>query len=130
MDSRICQTFTASPAKPEELPILLVDEIETTIDLIRCYIKGTYRQVPVRIIIAALGAIIYLVSPIDLIPDVIPIVGWLDDAAVITAVLGLGLGSELKKFRKWRDGTIDEQLDDIVNEYKKDAEGWKDESDE
>jgi uncharacterized membrane protein YkvA (DUF1232 family) len=34
-----------------------------------------------------MGALIYLVSPIDLIPDWIPVVGWLDDIGVATAVL-------------------------------------------
>jgi uncharacterized membrane protein YkvA (DUF1232 family) len=34
-----------------------------------------------------MGALIYLVSPIDLIPDYIPVIGWLDDVGVATAVL-------------------------------------------
>lgn len=35
--------------------------------------------------ILIVAAIIYTISPIDLIPDVIPIVGWLDDLAVLVA---------------------------------------------
>jgi uncharacterized membrane protein YkvA (DUF1232 family) len=35
-----------------------------------------------RVIIALL-AIIYVLSPLDLIPDVIPVVGWLDDLGVL-----------------------------------------------
>ena len=31
-------------------------------------------------------AIVYVVSPIDLIPDVIPVIGWLDDVGVIALV--------------------------------------------
>lgn len=34
-----------------------------------------------------MGALIYLVSPIDLVPDYIPVIGWLDDVGVATAVL-------------------------------------------
>ena len=33
------------------------------------------------------GALLYLISPIDAIPDMIPVVGWLDDIGVATAVL-------------------------------------------
>lgn len=33
-------------------------------------------------------ALLYIVSPIDLIPDVIPVVGWADDLAV-----GIGAGA-------------------------------------
>jgi uncharacterized membrane protein YkvA (DUF1232 family) len=38
--------------------------------------------------ILILAALLYLISPIDAIPDVIPVVGWLDDIGVATAVLG------------------------------------------
>ncbi len=40
------------------------------------------------------AGLIYFISPIDTIPDVIPIVGYLDDLGVITAVLKF-LGHEL-----------------------------------
>jgi uncharacterized membrane protein YkvA (DUF1232 family) len=33
-------------------------------------------------------ALLYIISPIDLVPDVIPVVGWVDDAAV-----GIGAGA-------------------------------------
>lgn len=31
---------------------------------------------------AVAGALLYTVSPIDLVPDIIPIIGWLDDVGV------------------------------------------------
>jgi len=34
--------------------------------------------------------VLYVISPIDLIPDIIPIVGWIDDAvAILLAFLTL-----------------------------------------
>ena len=36
-------------------------------------------------IILFLLALLYVISPIDLIPDVIPVVGWIDDLVVIIA---------------------------------------------
>lgn len=41
-----------------------------------------------------LGALIYFIVPIDSIPDLTPLVGYLDDLGVITAVIKY-LGSEL-----------------------------------
>lgn len=40
------------------------------------------------------GALVYFISPIDTIPDIAPLIGYLDDLGVITAVLKY-LGSEL-----------------------------------
>lgn len=38
--------------------------------------------------LAALLALVYVVSPVDLVPDALPFVGWLDDIGVIALVLG------------------------------------------
>ncbi len=40
------------------------------------------------------GALIYFITPIDAIPDIAPLIGYLDDLGVITATLKF-LGSEL-----------------------------------
>ena len=46
----------------------------------------------------AIGALLYLVSPIDLIPDAIPVLGLTDDASVVAAAVA-SLSFELKKYR-------------------------------
>ena len=51
------------------------------------------------------GAVLaYALSPIDLIPDFIPVVGYADDAAVIAWVLN-SIAEELKDFKNWEQGT-------------------------
>lgn len=39
-------------------------------------------------IVLVVAALLYLISPIDAVPDFIPFAGWLDDVAVATMVLG------------------------------------------
>ena len=87
-----------------QLPVIskIVDDVTTTIELIGDSIAGRY-EVPKNIIISALAGIIYIVSPIDLIPDFIPIAGWIDDVAVFSLILQIGLSMELSKYRKWRE---------------------------
>ncbi len=46
----------------------------------------------------AIGALIYMISPLDAVPDPIPIVGLLDDVGIITAAF-TKLANELKKYR-------------------------------
>jgi uncharacterized membrane protein YkvA (DUF1232 family) len=45
----------------------------------------------------ALLAVAYVVSPVDAIPDVIPVFGWLDDIGVVGAMLAY-LVRDMSKF--------------------------------
>lgn len=47
----------------------------------------------------AIGALIYMISPLDAVPDITPVVGLLDDVAIIMAAIGK-LSSELKKYKR------------------------------
>ena len=54
-------------------------------------------MIPLRLIkiVFIILAILYIISPIDLIPDIIPIIGWIDDIVVgliaVTIFLKTGL---------------------------------------
>ena len=81
----------------------LVDDIATAIELVKDFIDGRYRRVPTPVIISTLAGLLYIISPIDIIPDFIPVFGWVDDALVFTLVLYAGLSAELSKYRKWKE---------------------------
>ncbi len=76
------------------------DNLMTLIRLVRSYFKGEYKDVPLETIIWAIVAIIYFVTPFDLIPDFLPGIGYLDDAAVIGLVIA-SISNDLKNFREW-----------------------------
>ncbi len=75
--------------------------VPTMISLIRNYIKKEYTEIPIGTIIAILSALIYIFSPIDFVPDVIPGAGYIDDALVIGACLKL-VSSDVNDYEKWR----------------------------
>ncbi len=79
----------------------LWNDIKLMVSLITDYAKGNYREVPWKIIAAITGAIVYFVSPIDLIPDFIPGIGYLDDALVIKLALDLA-GDDLAEYARWK----------------------------
>jgi len=51
--------------------------------LIRAYSQGNYRDVPESTLVVIIAAIIYIVNPLDVIPDALPAIGFLDDATVL-----------------------------------------------
>jgi uncharacterized membrane protein YkvA (DUF1232 family) len=58
-------------------------------DLIAAYYCAFDHQTPVHVKAALIGAIAYFVLPADVIPDVLPIVGYTDDAAMLAAAIRL-----------------------------------------
>lgn len=57
------------------------------------------------------SAISYLVSPIDLIPDIFPVIGLIDDMALISACIKL-TKPELDKYLIWRQEHSTDTVDD------------------
>jgi uncharacterized membrane protein YkvA (DUF1232 family) len=55
--------------------------------LIRAYYRNDYRAVPETSLVVIIAAIIYVVSPLDVIPDAIPAIGFLDDATILALAL-------------------------------------------
>lgn len=79
-------------------------DVPAVISLIRSYIRKEYRDVSVASVIAALAAVLYVVSPIDLIPDYIPGVGVLDDAVVFVVCWKM-IHDDVDKYQEWRRQT-------------------------
>ena len=77
-----------------------LQELATLMRLIRAYMRKDYRDVPWETVALAIGAVVYFVSPIDLIPDFIPVAGYVDDAALIGFVIA-SAANDLHNFREW-----------------------------
>ena len=77
----------------------LKEDLQTLLRMLQASGEGRYREVSGKnLALAALG-ILYLVSPLDLIPDFLP-GGFSDDAAVITFIVRR-LRTELAAFEAW-----------------------------
>jgi uncharacterized membrane protein YkvA (DUF1232 family) len=85
----------------------LGDRIKLLGRLVRAYATGSYREISVGNIVLIVAAILYFVTPIDLIPDAVPGAGLVDDATVLAFVLAK-LEIELDRFSSWeRSRAID-----------------------
>ena len=101
--------------KAYDIPVLgtVIDDIISMYQLVESYVKREYTDIPLTSIISILAALVYVISPIDLIPDFIPVIGYLDDAAVVTLVLGLGVGHDLEKYKSWQEKLRDNAIEEL-----------------
>lgn len=58
-------------------------------DLLAAYYCAFDRDTPLQVKAALLGALAYFVLPFDAIPDMLPMLGFADDAAVLATALRL-----------------------------------------
>lgn len=68
--------------------------------MLNAYIKGEYRDIPWRSLSMITAAIVYFVMPFDLMPDILPLIGFMDDVALLTWTLGQ-IKSDIDRFLAW-----------------------------
>ena len=78
-----------------------LSDIPVLISLVKAYIEKKYTAIPIGSIIAIVSALIYFLSPIDLIPDIIPGLGLIDDAAVIAFAYKF-VHDDVAEYKTWR----------------------------
>jgi len=67
-------------------PVRMVGRVRLLVMMGSDYLDGRYTRVPVATIWVIFFALLYVIGPLDLIPDFIPGFGWLDDAFVVALV--------------------------------------------
>ena len=110
------QEIISNPSKVDEILMQLEEKLKAVpvigstlsdlplmIAMIKAWIKKEYTVVSPKVIALLVAAILYLIKKKDLISDSVPIVGHLDDLAVLGLALKLS-EKELKAFAEWRDG--------------------------
>ena len=109
------EELVKNPAKLEELLRQLEEKIKEVpvagdalsrvplmISMIRSYITKEYTAISPKVIVSLVAAILYLLAGKDIIPDKVPVVGYVDDLAVFAAAF-LVNEPELSAYSKWRE---------------------------
>ncbi|APC18088.1 hypothetical protein BLL42_21040 [Pseudomonas frederiksbergensis] len=87
----------------------LKDDLRLLQALCLAYWRGEYRDISRKSMLTVVAGLMYFLSPLDAIPDFIPVFGMLDDIAVLAWVMKT-LDDELSAFRAWRDRQQPEKL--------------------
>ncbi len=85
----------------------MVRQVKLGFAMVRDYARGDYRKIPWWSIASVGAALGYFILPTDMIPDFIPLVGYLDDAAVLAAVMS-GIREDMKRYCEARGLTLED----------------------
>lgn len=96
------------------------DDIKLFIDLIKDWMRGDYKEISRSSMIMIIISLLYLVNPLDIIPDFL-LAGFVDDLAVIAYVIKK-ISEELDSYKEWKnkkniDGTVEIEIEveDIID---------------
>jgi uncharacterized membrane protein YkvA (DUF1232 family) len=78
----------------------LFEQGKVMLSMVQDYWKGSYREVPYWAIGAVALALLYVLNPVDVLPDVLLGVGYLDDATVVAFCLKL-VQREIERYQEW-----------------------------
>ncbi|GAB3823672.1 YkvA family protein [Pontibacter rugosus] len=68
--------------------------------MIKAASSGDYKEIPAATLVGGIAVLLYFIMPIDVIPDVIPVIGLLDDATLLAWFM-TSIKVELDKFKEW-----------------------------
>lgn len=77
-------------------------DIKLMFAMLRDYWQGAYRDVPWKSVAAIAGALVYVLNPLDLIPDMIIGIGFIDDFGVVALCLKM-VESDLIRYAAWKE---------------------------
>ncbi len=78
----------------------VVEQAKIMLNMVKDYWTGSYREVPYWAISAVSLALLYVLNPADVVPDVLLGVGYLDDATVVAFCLKL-VQREIERYQEW-----------------------------
>lgn len=77
-----------------------VSRLNVFIRMVKAYARGEYRDIEWKHIVLVVAALLYFITPLDFIPDFIPVTGFLDDFTVLVWVYNK-IQHEIDRFQLW-----------------------------
>lgn len=90
-------------------------KVKLLVMMLKDYWNGVYTEVPWHIIAAVVIVLLYILNPFDLIPDFIPVVGQLDDLAVLYFGWKV-IGEDIKTYARWKVERGDSKVAELIEE--------------
>lgn len=79
----------------------LLSNVNNLFAMVKAYAKGEYKGLKHTDVAMMLAGILYFLTPIDLIPDAIPVIGLMDDISIISWLINK-FTNEIDQFARWK----------------------------
>lgn len=76
-------------------------QLQLLFSVAKDYANGSYTMVPKRSIVAIVAGLLYFISPLDFLPDLIPGLGFIDDVYILTLVFKQ-VSKDLEHYKAWK----------------------------
>ncbi|MDQ8053532.1 MAG: YkvA family protein [Pedobacter sp.] len=77
------------------------NELQLFLSLVRDYSNKSYTAIPKRSVLAITAGLLYFISPLDIIPDFLLGLGFIDDAYVLSLVFQQ-VAKDLTEYQRWK----------------------------
>ena len=78
------------------------ERLQLGVNVLKDWVSGEYKELPKRSLVILTAALLYFITPTDLVPDFIPLSGYLDDATVIAFVYSQ-ITKDLDNYKVWKE---------------------------
>lgn len=79
----------------------LLNQLHLAYEMIKDFKSRRYTDVPWRTITLVIGAVLYFINPFDIVPDILPVIGFTDDAVAFAAIFRSVQG-DLLNYCEWK----------------------------
>ena len=106
--SKLNQVLNSTKVKLDEIHLedtkvyKLGEQLKVIVRMLKSYVTGRYQEVPWKTIVMLVAGIIYFLMPIDLIPDFIPVTGFIDDFTIIMLISG-AFQQDIQDYLQWEE---------------------------
>jgi curved DNA-binding protein CbpA len=78
----------------------VLENVHELYSIFKDTVNGHYNLDPANLAMIG-GGLLYFILPVDFIPDFIPLIGYMDDLAVLTTIMN-SLKGEISEYRNWK----------------------------
>lgn len=77
-----------------------LEKMKTFLRMVKAYRNGEYNMLPWKSLLSIVAGLVYFVMPLDLVPDFVPVLGFLDDFTIIIWIFN-SFRSDIEAFEAW-----------------------------